>query len=144
MKKSLLLFVFLFPILVFAQSNYNLENFSKRPLWIGMMQDTNANYFIAQIAYETFWKDKEKPFNEDETIGESGTQSLNENGNIFQRIKARRELKQKREMHDLYFLDCKRFEHWLFVNKPYVQEDGSILSPNAQYQIYLNQRQSNK
>ena len=50
-----------------AQSS-NL-NYSKYPYWITMMDDSTANYFEAQKAYDSFWKGKVIPLEEEETMG---------------------------------------------------------------------------
>lgn len=142
MKYLLLPLLLFISFSLFGQKSYNPKDFSSKPIWMEMMNDSNVNYFLAEIAYNSFWKNKEKPLNEDENIGESGLQNRLIHGNLFQKIKAKRELKKKREMHNKYFLECKRFEHWLFINKPYVQEDGSILSDSDRHKIYLQQRQT--
>lgn len=47
------------------------KNYKKHPYWIEMIKDPNVNYFEAINAYETFWKGKRKPLEEDELIGQT-------------------------------------------------------------------------
>jgi len=127
---------------IHAQKVYNTKLFASQPLWIQMMDDPNVNYFIAQEAFSKFWENKNMPLDEEEMIGEKGFQNLKNSKNIFQRIQYNRELRKMKEIHEEYFYQCKRFKQWLLVNKPYVQEDGRILSPEERLEIFNKQKRN--
>ena len=96
-------------------------NYSKDPVWIKMMDDTAANYFEVVKAYDTFWKDRVKPETEEELIGEHYSASDK---------KASRRVEKQKEESEKYSFACKKYEHWLIITKPFVQEDGHILTPH--------------
>ena len=64
---SMILF---FSIHAFAQTKSKTPNYSKHPYWIDMIKDPNVNYFEAVKAYDEFWKDRKKPEQEDDIIGQ--------------------------------------------------------------------------
>ncbi|MBA3680264.1 MAG: hypothetical protein H0W73_03615 [Bacteroidetes bacterium] len=116
-----------------AQKN-NSKNYKKNPVWIDMIKDPNVNYFEAINAYETFWKNKKKPLEEDELIGQTKGEASKE-----EKMESRREMREKRrekEMYKKYGLECKKFEHWKLQVKPYVQADGHILSKEEQLKMW--------
>lgn len=118
---------------IYAQKN-NSKNYKKNPVWIDMMKDPNVNYFEAIKAYETFWKNKEKPLEEDELIGQTKGEASKE-----KKMDSRKKMREKRrekEMYKKYGLDCKKFEHWKLQVKPYVQPDGRILSKEEQLKMW--------
>lgn len=120
------------------------QNYAKYPVWIDMMQDKNVNYFEAIKAYETFWKHHEKPKEEEEIIGEKFTvkeKAENRKLTAWERFKMRREQKEEKEM-EKYAYQCKRFEHWVFINKPYVQPDGRLLSTEERLELWKTQRKN--
>jgi hypothetical protein len=119
-----------------AQSS-NL-NYSKQPYWISMMDDSTANYFEAQKAYDSFWKGKVIPLEEEETLGMKGAvaNEEKEKGSWLERLLRR----DKDRKYEHFRLDCKRFEHWKMMMLPFVQEDGSILFPQQQLQLWKEAR----
>lgn len=104
------------------------------PLWIRVMDDSVANYYAAQQDYTTFWKGKEKPEDE-ESLMSTGVEKTKEH--IAKRSK--RELKEEREK-DYYRYQCKRFENWLLVNKPYVQKDGRVLTTDERLKLWQDKQ----
>lgn len=118
-------------------------NYAKYPVWIDMMKDPNVNYFEAIKAYETFWKHHDKPKEEEEWIGEKFTpkeKKENRKLTVWERFKMRREEKEEKEM-EKYAYQCKRFEHWVFINKPYLQPDGRLLTPEERLELWKTQRE---
>lgn len=110
------------------------KNYKKHPYWIDMIKDPNVNYFEAINAYETFWKGKRKPLEEDDLIGQTKGEASKE-----QKMESRREMREKRkekEMYKKYGLECKKFEHWKMQVKPYVQADGHIISKEEQLKMW--------
>lgn len=120
---------------VCAQSKAKAPDYSKKPYWIEMIKDPNVNYFEAVKAYDTFWKGKEKPADEDALIGQEKD---------AKNKKKKREEMEEKELYRKYALECKKFEHWKKMVKPYVQADGRILSKDEQLKIWEEQKSKRK
>jgi hypothetical protein len=138
MKNALLIFCLMFlTIQAFSQKKPSDSDYRKHPYWIEMIKDPKVNYFEAIKAYELFWKGKKMPSEEDEKIGQD--KSAENKDEVSRR--ERRERKREKELQQKYGLECKKFEHWKMMVKPYVQEDGSILSKEEQLKLWEQQRQ---
>ncbi|HET6228164.1 MAG TPA: hypothetical protein VFF27_17925 [Bacteroidia bacterium] len=101
------------------------------PVWKDMIDDTTANYFEVQKAFELFWAGKSLPEDEEEVIGEKGRLR----NNMINRIFNSRELKEQ-ELRETYAFDYKRYRRWLIKMEPYVKEDGSIMTPSERLQLW--------
>ena len=97
------------------------------PLWVKMMEDPNTNYYRAIEEYNLFWKSHEKPTDEEE---------LKNKQIVPQKGKHEIEEEATTSIDDYYRYQCKRFEHWMRVNKPYVQKDGHILTAEERVKIW--------
>lgn len=127
MKYFLILFIIINCGIIRAQQN---KNYKKNPYWIDMIKDPNVNYFEAINAYETFWKGRKKPLDENQLIGQTKGEENKED-----KLESRKQIREKRkekELYKKYGLECKKFEHWKMQVKPYVQEDGHIISKEEQ------------
>ena len=122
-----------------AQTSKRSPDYNRHPYWIEMMDDTLSNYFTAIHAYDEFWKNREKPLDEEETMGMKGAtkKEEKEKGSWLKRLFGRDPEKEARK----YTYQCKRFEHWKIMMQPYVQEDGRILYPSERLEIWKNARQ---
>ena len=125
----------------FSLSGYSQStnlNYSKHPYWIAMMDDSTANYFEAHKAYDAFWKGKEIPLDEEETMGMKGANESQkkEKANWLERLFGI----DRERRYEKYRLDCKRFEHWKMMMLPFVKEDGSILYPSQQLKLWKEAR----
>jgi hypothetical protein len=100
------------------------------PDWVRAIDDPNANYFKAIKAYHDFWKTHEKPADEEALMAKSLEQTKAQAKTL-----SKREVKQQREQ-DYYRYQCKRFENWVRENKPYVQDDGRILSADERLKLW--------
>lgn len=107
-----------------------VPDYSSHPYWITMMDDPSVNYFEAVKAYDAYWTKHEKPLDE-EKLMTSGTEAVKEH----QKKLSKRERKKQDEEQLLAF-QSKRFEHWLEMMKPYVQDDGRILSPAERLELW--------
>jgi hypothetical protein len=116
-----------------GQTKSNALNYSKRPYWIEMIKDPNVNYFEAVKAYDEFWKNRKKPETENDVIGEKKTGESKHR--LFKSRKERAEEESKK-----YILEVKKFEHWQLKVKPYVQDDGHILTAEEQLKVWQEQR----
>ncbi len=132
---SIIVLFILFSNLLLAQDKGKHVNYTKYPYWISMMNDPQVNYFEAVKAYDNFWAKHKKPREENEIIGQK--KEAKPKQNVFQRLFKSHE----EEDTDKYSLDCKKFEHWKLIVKPYVQENGRILSADEQLNIWKQQRQ---
>jgi hypothetical protein len=118
----------------FAQIKSKSPNYSKHPYWIDMIKDPKVNYFEAIKAYDEFWKNRKKPEQEDDIIGQKKSESNKH------RLFKTREQREEAESHK-YALDVKKFEHWKMQVKPYVQQDGSILTADEKLKLWQQQKQ---
>jgi hypothetical protein len=114
------------------------KNYKKYPYWIEMIKDPNVNYFDAINAYDAFWKNKQKPMDENEAIGQ--TKGLDNKEKQMESRKKMKEKRREKELYKKYGLECKKFEHWKFTVKPYVQEDGHILSKEEQLKLWEDKK----
>jgi hypothetical protein len=103
-----------------AQSKYNAADFAIKPVWISMMDDEHVNYFEALQAFDMYWQHHAKP------IGESDmdVKKDSENKKRF----SKKELKANYAAAAMR-MKIKKFNVWKEKMEPYVQDDGSILSP---------------
>ncbi len=121
--------------LVFLKAQTNTsKNYKKHPYWIEMIKDPNVNYFESVNAYEEFWKNKQKPKEENEVIGQA--KAANAVENKMDRSIGEKEKRKEKEMYKKYGLECKKFEHWKMRVKPYIQADGHILTSDEQLKMW--------
>ena len=113
-----------------AQTSSDIS-YSKNPIWIQMMEDPNVNFYAAQKAYIEYWNNHEKPREmEEETMTDKEQmkdykrEHKRDGENAVLTDKEKKELQVKEQM----IYQCKRFENWMITVKPFVQEDGRILS----------------
>lgn len=124
---------FLFSTLLFFSVNLFANNkdktYQKFPYWIQMMEDPNCNYFEAIKAFDLFWENRKRPLEEKEVLGKIAEESITDDKALSRRLK-----KLPAESRNLTF-QYKKFVHWAEMIKPYVQEDGSILTEQEIQQI---------
>lgn len=107
------------------------KKFKQFPYWIDMMNSPTCNYFEAIKAFTLFWEGREKPIEEKERMqaAENGEKSYKEDKQLMRRMK-----RLTPESINLTF-QYKKFMHWAEMIKPYVLEDGSILTEEQIQQI---------
>ena len=122
MKRTFLLILLLLPLKVlFAQSGpFTDKDYARTPLWIGMINDTTVNYFEAEKAYKIYFQHHEKPEGENEEIGEHAKRVKHPSKKLMRKIDRENKLR----------MDVKRYERWHDMMQPYVQPDGTILTPS--------------
>ncbi|MEO6903695.1 MAG: hypothetical protein ABI315_11200 [Bacteroidia bacterium] len=103
------------------------------PVWKDMINDTSANFFEVQKAFELFWNGKELPEEEDDVIGEKGKLK----NSFINRLFNNRDLKQQQLRESLAF-DYKRYRRWIIKTEPYIKEDGNIMTPTERIQLWQN------
>jgi hypothetical protein len=117
-----------------AQSKaYTEKDYAKSPLWIEMLDDTTANYFVVEKAFNIYFKNHELPESEHEEIGE-----------YAEHEKAGSRKKQKRIEEESYMRrQVRKYERWHEKMLPYVQSDGRILTPTERLAIWQQIKDEN-
>jgi hypothetical protein len=128
-----------------AQADY-----STNPIWIKMIDDPNVNYYEALKAYNEYWKQHIKPAGEEEEMTPGEKDSQERKLEIKKEIKKDRknilteeDLKKQNE-NNLMKYHVKRFEQWAREMKPFVQEDGRILTDKERIEIWNKQQEEIK
>lgn len=116
-----------------AQNNQSKKTseYTKKPLWITMMENPNANFFEIEKAFELYWSIREKPEGEHEEIGEHAER---------QKTPGKRKLRKISAENDMRFA-VKKYVKWHEQTLPYVQPDGRILSTEERLKIWQSQKQ---
>ncbi len=142
----------LFPLNLNAQDSSAVKkNYAAEPVWIKMIDDKNVNYYEAMKAYNEYWKYHPKPSGEEEEeMGEKDKSFRERERETKREIKkdsrkqqSAEELKKKSE-ENLMKYHVKRFEQWAREVKPFVQDDGRILSDKERMEIWKKQQEETK
>ncbi len=102
----------------------------KSPLWVAMMDDTAANFFQTERAFNLYFKKHELPEGEHEEIGERRER---------EKTPSRRKQRRIAKENDLR-MQVKRYHFWRDQTLPYVQPDGHILTPAERLAIWHKQQ----
>jgi hypothetical protein len=130
MKHFLYLILFSFSTTrVFAQNANIIKEYATKPVWIAMMNDTNANYHEAILAYETYWINNTKPNGE----SDMDVTKTTKNKKRF----SKQEIKEARQEAEMR-MQIKKFDWWKNKMEPFVKDDGSIMTPSQRLKIYSN------
>lgn len=145
-RKTVIIFIFLlmgFAAFPQAKSHFTKKEMKKKPLWIEMQNDEHVNYFEALKAFELYFTDHKFPVMEEEEMAHN--EKLKERilkSEAKYKRKKRKEIiepneseKEKHEETKLAF-EVKRFEHWEMQTRPFVKEDGSIMSADEQMKVW--------
>ena len=146
-----LVFTVFFIAIVQAQSQSNNKaNDSTEPAWVKMIDDPNVNYYVAIQTYTDYWKQHSKPSGEEEE-GSEGDQNFKERQRkINKEIKKDKDRKlsevELKIQNDKVVMkyQVKRFEQWAREVKPFVQEDGRILTDKERMEIWNKQQEEIK
>jgi hypothetical protein len=103
------------------QRNFRLCQTDTIPRWVEMMKDEKVNYHEAVKAFDEFWKNKEKPVEENEIFEGKA-------GNRKQRVVANPDTRK-------YAFEYKKFLNWKRAVSPFVQPDGRILDKEEQLRL---------
>ncbi len=131
-----------------AQYTTSTESSTSKPVWIQMMEDENVNYYEAVAAYESYFKTHPMPGEEveEELMGadkESQKEYEREMKRENKKIKTDEQRKELVEREQLSY-QVKRFRNWMQEVKPFVQENGHILTSSEQYTIWQKQQEEMK
>ena len=126
-----------------AQQTSPLET----PRWVLMMEDPSVNFFDALKEYESFWLTHKKPVSEAETFE---TQALDGKAAEDRRLQEERKRIEKlgppltgRDLEIAEYLkyQSKRFDKWVIEVKPWVQDNGHILTYEERQALWLRQQE---
>jgi len=109
---------------------YTDKDYARKPLWIDMIKDTTTNFFTVEHAYKVYFQHHEKPLGEDDEIGEHEARQKNP---------SKRERKQMQAEQHMR-MEVKKYERWHDRMLPYVQSDGTILTPAQRLEIWKNNK----
>ncbi|OQP66316.1 hypothetical protein A3860_12495 [Niastella vici] len=131
--------VIVIPILLLSHvSMAQNKTGSVTPSWITMMDDPNVNYFKAVEAFESYWKNREKPEEENE-IFESAVDKRKE-----EELKAKSRRISATDPAKLYAFEYRKFLWWMKQTEPFVQPDGRIKSMDERIAEWKIQKQQKK
>lgn len=130
MKKYLLLVLILAAAVCHAQhQTFTDAQYAKKPLWIAMLNDSTANYHEVQNAFNIYFKHHQLPEEEEDVIGERRERAKH----LSKR--RRQELSRENKMR----MAVKKYHWWCDRMLPYVQDDGSILTPSQRIEVWKKQ-----
>ena len=143
-------FLFMFSLSNLSAQILNDKNnneYSNSPIWIKMMDDPKTNYYDAVKAFDEYWKHHIKPAGEEEELSE-GSISTGERKRESKKAEKKgakiilttEEIRIKNEEETMKY-QVKRFEQWMREVKPFVQEDGRILTDEERMDIWKKQQE---
>lgn len=113
--------------------------YQQHPVWIEMMNDPNANYFETIKAFRDYWKDRVLPKEPFETeAGDSFEKEVGldvEESEKDREREAKKTARKKDQSHTMYAAQVRAFKGWMQSVKPWVREDGSIVSAEERQAI---------
>jgi hypothetical protein len=122
------------------------------PVWVKMMDDSTVNFYQAKEAFERYWRTNRKPKGESEEMEEAERQG--KDISAWEREEAEKRRKNKRresklpaqslEVQEYLKYQMKRFENWALEVKPWVQENGHILTFYERQQMQEKNSAGNK
>ena len=118
----------------------SLADYSKYPVWISMIDNPKANYYEAITAFDTYYKYHKKPKDEDESQIKDKDKEDNDADDEYLKSLSPEELNN----YAVLKYQVKRFENWLREMKPFVQEDGRILTDEERAAIWKKQQEEIK
>lgn len=131
-----------------AQTTSTTTSSNDLPVWVKMMEDENVNYFEAVEAYNLYLKIHPMPGEEveeelmggDEASKEEYEREMKRENKKIKTEEQRRELVQREQIS----YQAKRFRNWMQEVKPFVQEDGHILTQSERNSIWMKQQEEIK
>ena len=138
------------PVAQLSYAQQRTIDYTKEPVWIKMMDDPKTNYYEAVKAFEEYWKHHEMPVDEEELMGEEN-KSMKEIEKEKERERKKEkekswsedDLKKQGEKEEMKY-QVKRFKQWVREVKPFVQEDGRILSEEERMKSWKKQQDERK
>lgn len=116
-----------------AQNTFTDKSLRKYPHWITLMDDTLANYYDVVHAFDLYWEEHEMPFEEDQIVGmkDANEKERREPSRWLRKLFTSRRGPDETEMA----FALKRYRYWKVMSEPWVQDDGTLLTPYQRRQI---------
>jgi hypothetical protein len=125
---------------LFCMSGAFAQNTVKAaPAWVKMIDDPNTNYYAAIREFESFWKGRELPIEEEEVLNEEMT-GREKREHKKEVRKLGKMSPSERQEYDYLVYQYKRFINWKREVFPFVQEDGRILTEQERNAIWEQQQ----
>lgn len=131
-----------------AQTDSVVQEANNLPVWVQMMNDENANYHETVKAFEDYFKThplpgvdvEEELMGADESAKENYEREMKEQNKEILSAQQRKDLVAREQLS----YQVKRFRNWKREMKPFVQEDGHILSGEERVRIWEQQQEEMK
>ena len=137
-------------LLLFIPATRAQTDYATNPVWIKMIDDSTTNYYEAIKAYNEYWKHHVKPAGEEvemaegeKDAGERAREVKREIKEDSKRVLSEEDIKKMNENNMMKY-HVKRFEQWAREVKPFVQEDGRILTEHERMEIWNRQQEEIK
>ena len=128
----------------FVNGQSHKVNSEKAPAWIQMMDDPKANFFETVKAFRKYYKERPLPKEPFEVEGEDDFEKQVGLEEANGKKKSKRELEREARKIDpneiVYSAEVRAFRSWFFGVQPWVQTDGSIVTPSQQQAIVEKQQ----
>jgi hypothetical protein len=151
MPNTLKLFIAIFLLFVtFSHAQNKSRNLKseRKPDWILMMDDPNANFFETVKAFRKYYKERPLPKEPNEVEGEDDFEKQVGLEEASGKKKSKRELERearKAGPNDIiYSAEVRAFRGWFYSVQPWVRTDGSIISREEQQIIIDRQHEELK
>jgi len=105
------------------------REYRREPRFIALMDDTLANFYEVERAFNLYFENHEMPEGEHEEIGERREREKTPGRRAQRRIAAENKLR----------FAVKKYHFWRKQTEPYVQDDGRILTPSERLAIHRAQ-----
>ena len=118
--------------LVYAQKP--AADFKAEATWIKMIDAPNVNYYEAIKTYNDYWETHPKPSDPEDRLLEPKPKDGDGDDKVTLS-------KQEKIYEDEMIYQVKRFENWVRMVKPFVQDDGRILTDAERMAIWKKQQE---
>lgn len=136
LKRFIKYVVLVLPLLAgtYCMAQQKNLNWRTDATWVKMIDDPNVNYYEAIKTYNEYWKTHTKPVEQEDNKAE-----LDKSGEkpTARPVPTREEKIYEDEMT----YQVKRFETWMREEKPFVQENGRILTQQERNEIWKKQQE---
>lgn len=113
---------------------FSEKEMRSKPLWIIMMNDTNANFNETVKAFDLYWEKRQHPIEEGELIGEK---KKNERTQFFKKLFAR---KQRLNDSQQLAFEYKKFNWWRIQNEGWTKPDSTLYTPEERKLLFQKER----
>ncbi|MEZ5045748.1 MAG: hypothetical protein R2831_02025 [Chitinophagaceae bacterium] len=135
--KKIILLSFLFLVFTSYVSYAQHSIGPNMPSWVAMIDNPNTNFYEAIATFNAYWKDKIEP--EEEADQNEENKMDEEKQELLKKQLATMSPAERNEYDQIQY-HYKRFKKWIFESRPYVQDDGRILTQEERINIWTKQQ----